>query len=76
MLNKLGHLARGRISKEDAACSERVPLMTLNVRKRKRAAERQPTMKRTARVRYAVVGLGHLAQRAILPAFRQARGRN
>ena len=30
-------------------------------------------MKRTAKIRYAIVGLGHLAQVAILPAFRQAR---
>jgi predicted dehydrogenase len=30
-------------------------------------------MKRRAKIRYAVVGLGHLAQVAILPAFRHAR---
>ena len=30
-------------------------------------------MKRTAKIRYAIVGLGHLAQVAILPAFRHAR---
>jgi glucose-fructose oxidoreductase len=30
-------------------------------------------MKRTTKIRYAIVGLGHLAQVAILPAFRQAR---
>jgi predicted dehydrogenase len=31
------------------------------------------TMKKTARIRYAVVGMGHLAQVAILPAFKHAR---
>ena len=30
-------------------------------------------MKRTTKIRYAIVGLGHLAQVAILPAFRHAR---
>ncbi|HEY5706705.1 MAG TPA: Gfo/Idh/MocA family oxidoreductase [Terrimicrobiaceae bacterium] len=30
-------------------------------------------MKRTTKIRYAVVGLGHLAQVAILPAFKHAR---
>lgn len=31
-------------------------------------------MKKTRRVRYAVVGLGHIAQTAVLPAFAHARG--
>jgi predicted dehydrogenase len=30
-------------------------------------------MKKTAKIRYAIVGLGHLSQVAILPAFRHAR---
>ena len=30
-------------------------------------------MKRTAKIRYAIVGLGHLSQVAILPAFGHAR---
>jgi predicted dehydrogenase len=34
---------------------------------------RQTQQKRSRKIRYAVVGLGHIAQVAVLPAFRQAR---
>jgi predicted dehydrogenase len=30
-------------------------------------------MRRGKQIRYAVVGLGHIAQTAVLPAFRHAR---
>jgi predicted dehydrogenase len=39
----------------------------------KRAAERPTRSKRRRKVRYAVVGMGYIAQAAVLPAFRHAR---
>jgi predicted dehydrogenase len=38
-----------------------------------RAAKPLLAMKKTPKIRYAIIGLGHLAQVAILPAFRHAR---
>src|SRR5262245_44231498 len=36
-------------------------------------SDRPPTRRRARKVRYAVVGLGHIAQVAVLPAFAHAR---
>jgi glucose-fructose oxidoreductase len=36
-------------------------------------AQRFPVMKKQQRVRYAVIGLGHIAQIAVLPAFKHAK---
>src|SRR5215204_4484119 len=39
----------------------------------RRTEQRRTEQKRSGKVRYAVVGMGHIAQVAVLPAFRHAR---
>ena len=39
---------------------------------RRRAGDRVSQKKQSQNIRYAVVGLGHLAQVAVLPAFKNA----
>ncbi len=46
--------------------------MTMKAKPRKRATK--PASKTASPLRFAVVGLGHIAQAAVLPAFRHARG--
>jgi predicted dehydrogenase len=68
----IGSAGAGYLATPARLSSARADFLGLEASVRRGSRERL-TMKRTAKIRYAVVGLGHLSQVAILPAFSHAR---